>query len=95
MGLFWFMAFLIASSQGGIQALSRSYFAALIPPEKSAEYFGFYDVFGKFAAILGPFLLGLMTTLTGQSRWGILSLCLLFVVGGVLLALTPKAAAKE
>lgn len=91
MVLFWVMAFLIASSQGGIQALSRSYFAALIPPEKSAEYFGFYDVFGKFAAILGPFLLGLMTTLTGQSRWGILSLCLLFVVGGVLLALTPKA----
>ncbi len=94
MALFWVMAFLIASSQGGIQALSRSYFAALIPPEKSAEYFGFYDVFGKFAAILGPFLLGLMTTLTGQSRWGILSLCLLFVVGGVLLALTPKAGAQ-
>jgi len=89
--LFWVMAFLIASSQGGIQALSRSYFAALIPPEKSAEYFGFYDVFGKFAAILGPFLLGIMTTTTGQSRWGILSLSILFVIGGFFLAITPKA----
>ncbi len=91
MALFWGMAFLIASSQGGIQALSRSYFASLISPEKSAEYFGFYDVFGKFAAILGPLLLGVMTTLTGQSRWGILSLCVLFVIGAVFLALTPSA----
>jgi UMF1 family MFS transporter len=90
MALFWFMAFLIASSQGGIQALSRSYFASVIPPEKSAEYFGFYDVFGKFAAILGPFLLGLMTRLTGDSKWGVLSLCILFVIGGAILAAVPK-----
>ncbi len=94
MALFWVMAFLIASSQGGIQALSRSYFAQLIPPEKSAEYFGFYDIFGRFAAILGPFLLGVMTTITGESRWGILSLSILFVIGGVLLAITPKPAIK-
>lgn len=93
--LFWIMAFLIASSQGGIQALSRSYFAQLIPPEKSAEYFGFYDIFGRFAAILGPFLLGLMTTVTGESRWGILSLSILFVIGGLLLALTPKPASAK
>jgi UMF1 family MFS transporter len=92
--IFWVMAFLIASSQGGIQALSRSYFAALIPPEKSAEYFGFYDVFGKFAAILGPLLLGLMTTITGDSKWGILSLCILFVAGGAVLAITPDAAER-
>lgn len=90
MMMFWFMAFLIASSQGGIQALSRSYYAVLIPPEKSAEFFGFYDVFGKFAAILGPFLLGVMTTITGESRWGILSLTFLFVIGGALLAITPN-----
>ncbi len=94
MALFWGMAFLIASSQGGIQALSRSYYAALIPADKSAEYFGFYDVFGKVAAILGPFLLGLMTTLTGESRWGILSLSILFVIGGFFLAITPKAEEK-
>ncbi len=94
MALFWVMAFLIASSQGGIQALSRSYFAQLIPPEKSAEYFGFYDIFGRFAAILGPFMLGLMTTITGESRWGILSLSVLFVIGGALLAITPKPTVK-
>lgn len=94
MTLFWVMAFLIATSQGGIQALSRSYFASLIPPDKSAEYFGFYDVFGRFAAILGPFLLGIMTTITGESRWGILSLSILFVIGGTLLARTPSRPGK-
>ncbi len=84
--LFWFVAFLVASSMGGIQALSRSYFGKLIPAEKSAEFFGFYNVFGKFAAIMGPALMGGIATLTGETRWGILSVLLLFVLGGVLLA---------
>jgi MFS transporter, UMF1 family len=82
---FWCIAFLVASSMGGIQALSRSYYGKLIPPEKSAEYFGFYNVFGKFAAISGPLLMGLVGRLTGETRWGILSVLLLFVVGSVLL----------
>jgi len=83
--LFWFIAFLIASAMGGIQALSRSYFARLIPADKSAEFFGFYNVFGKFAAICGPFLMGLVTLMTGESRWGLLSILALFMIGALLL----------
>jgi len=86
-GLFWGIAFLVASSMGGIQALSRSYFARLIPAEKSAEFFGFYNIFGKFAAITGPFLMGLVSRLTGDSRWGVLSILLLFIAGAALLCL--------
>ncbi len=83
---FWLIAFLVASSMGGIQALSRSYYGKLIPPEKSAEFFGFYNVFGKFAAIAGPFLMGLVGRLSGDSRWGVLSLLLLFIAGGYCLS---------
>jgi UMF1 family MFS transporter len=56
---------LIGSAQGGIQALSRSYYAKIIPKENSNEFFGFYNIFGKFAAIIGPSLMALTTTLTG------------------------------
>ncbi|MBU4053871.1 MAG: MFS transporter, partial [Proteobacteria bacterium] len=83
--LFWGLAFLVASSQGGIQALSRSYFGRLIPPERSAEFFGFYNIFGKFAAITGPFLMAIISRFTGDSRYGILSILLLFILGGFLL----------
>lgn len=83
--LFWLIAFLVASSMGGIQALSRSYYARLIPADKSAEFFGFYNVFGKFAAITGPFLMGVVGHLTGHTRWGVLSLLFLFIVGALLL----------
>lgn len=80
-GAFWLVAFLVASSMGGIQALSRSYFGKLIPPENSAEFFGFYNVFGKFAAISGPLLMGMVGRLTGDTRWGVLSILILFVLG--------------
>ncbi len=93
-GVFWFMAFLVATSQGGIQALSRSYFGKLIPKEQSGEFFGFYNIFGKFAAIVGPFLLAIMSDLTGESRYGVLSLALLFVAGGVLLAFVREEAPR-
>lgn len=83
---FWVLAFLVATSQGGIQALSRSYFSKLIPREKSSEFFGFYNVFGKFAAIMGPALMGFIGAMTGHSRWGILSIVILFIIGGILLA---------
>ena len=83
--LFWFIAFLVASSMGGLQGLSRSCFGKLIPAEKSAEFFGFYNVFGKFAAITGPFLMGLITRLTGETRWGILSILVLFLAGAYFL----------
>ena len=71
---------------GGIQALSRSYFAKLIPAKNSAEFFGFYNVFGKFAAIGGPLLLGIVGRLTGDTRWGVLSILILFLIGAYLLS---------
>jgi UMF1 family MFS transporter len=80
--LFWVLAFFVATSQGGIQALSRSYFGKLIPPERSAEFFGFYNIFGKFATITGPFLMGVITRLSGHSKYGILSILVLFILGG-------------
>ncbi|MGE5631626.1 MAG: MFS transporter [Caulobacteraceae bacterium] len=67
---------------GGIQALSRSYFGKIIPKENSNEFFGFYDIFGKFAAIMGPALYGFFSQITGQSRYGVLSVMILFLVGG-------------
>ncbi len=85
MAMFWVMAFLVATSQGGIQALSRSYFGRLIPPERSAEFFGFYNIFGKFATISGPLLMGIFSRVTGDSRYGLLSILLLFVIGGGML----------
>jgi MFS transporter, UMF1 family len=82
---FWFMSFLVGSSMGGIQALSRSYFGKLIPASASAEFFGFYNIFGKFAAITGPFLMGVVGRMAGHSRWGVLSILVLFTIGAWLL----------
>ena len=85
LGMFWVLSLLVATSQGGIQALSRSFYGRLIPAERSAEFFGFYNIFGKFAAIMGPFLVGFFSVLTRRSNVGVLSLIVLFVIGGVLL----------
>jgi UMF1 family MFS transporter len=82
---FWLLAMLVATSQGGIQALSRSYFGRLIPLQQSAEFFGFYNIFGKFATIIGPFLMGVVGQAAGDSRYGILSVLILFVIGGLIL----------
>lgn len=89
--LFWIMAALVGTVQGGIQALSRSYYGKLIPPERSNEFFGFFDIFGKFAAVLGTFLYGLITGLTGSSAKGILSVSILFIVAFVILVTGRKA----
>lgn len=83
--VFWFLSFLVATSMGGIQALSRSMFSRLIPAERSAEFFGLYNIFGKFATILGPFMMGLATQFTGNSRYGIICVLLLFLAGGLIL----------
>ena len=83
--LFWCMAFLVGTVQGGIQALSRSYFGKLIPPNRSNEYFGFFDIFGKFAAVIGPLLVGLFTQFTGRDSIGVISLAILFLIGGAIL----------
>ncbi|MEN8107878.1 MAG: MFS transporter [Pseudomonadota bacterium] len=82
---FYFLAFAIGLAQGGIQALSRSMYARMIPPDRTAEYFGFYNMMGKFAAIIGPLLMGGMAALTGNPRAGILSLLVLFLVGALIL----------
>ncbi|TDT51355.1 MFS transporter [Fonticella tunisiensis] len=82
---YWIMAMLVATSQGGIQALSRSLFGRIIPKEKSSEFFGFYNIFGRFAAIMGPLLIGVFTNITGDSRLGVVSLIMLFIIGGIFL----------
>jgi UMF1 family MFS transporter len=84
------MGFLIALAQGGIQSLSRSFFGRMIPKEQAAEFFGFYNIFGNFAAIIGPALMGLTTMLTGSSRHGVLSILVLFIAGGVLLCFVKE-----
>lgn len=87
---FWILAMLVATSQGGIQALSRSYFAKLVPRENSNEFFGFYNIFGKFAAILGPLLVAVTSQVTGNSSMGVFSLIVLFVIGLVILSRVPE-----
>ena len=77
----YILAAIIGLVQGGIQALSRSMFSQMIPLEKSAEFFGFYNVVGKAAAIFGPFLMGWVTVTTGDPRIGILSILVLFFAG--------------
>jgi UMF1 family MFS transporter len=82
---FYVLAFMVATVQGGVQALSRSFFARLIPPDRAAEFFGFYNMLGKFAAIIGPFLVASVVTATGDSRAGIQAILVLFLIGGGIL----------
>lgn len=83
---FYGLAVIIGLVQGGVQALSRSFFSQLVPPERAGEFFGFYNMMGKFAAIIGPVLVGAVGWLTGDPRVGILSLLVLFGAGAILLA---------
>lgn len=92
---FWILAMLVATSQGGIQALSRSYYAKLIPKDRANEFFGFYNIFGKFAAVMGPLLLAVTAQITGSSTTGVFSLILLFIIGGVILAFVPETDVSE
>ncbi|HKU37583.1 MAG TPA: MFS transporter [Polyangiales bacterium] len=87
---FYVLAVVIGLVQGGVQALSRSYFSRLIPPEEAGEFFGFYNMLGKFAAVIGPALMGVVGLLTGSPRLGILSLLLLLGAGGWLLLRVPE-----
>jgi UMF1 family MFS transporter len=82
---FFVLAFLVATVQGGTQALSRSLFATMIPRYKSAEFFGFYGVFDKFGGILGPALFAAVIRATGDSRPAILAIIVFFIAGGALL----------
>ena len=82
---FMVMAAIVGSAQGGVQSLSRSLYSRLIPKENAAEFFGFYDIFGKFAAVMGPALVAIGAQLTGETRYGVLSLIVLFIIGTALL----------
>lgn len=80
---FYALAVAVGLVQGGVQSLSRSFYARIIPRDKSAEFFGFYNMVGRFAAIIGPFLMGWVGAATGSSRLSILSILALFVAGGI------------
>jgi UMF1 family MFS transporter len=82
---FFVLAFLVATVQGGSQALSRSLFATMIPRARSGEFFGFWGVFDKFGGVIGPFVFASMIATTGSSRPAILALIVFFVAGGLLL----------
>ena len=82
---FYVLAIMIACFQGGIQALSRSMYSRIIPKNQAAEFFGFYNMLGKFAAIIGPPMMGYIGLITGNPRLGILSIIILFISGGLLL----------
>lgn len=79
---FYILAFAVGLVQGGIQSLSRSLYARIIPPMQAAEFFGFYNLLGKFAAVIGPFLMGWVSIVGGDPRYSILSVSLLFLCGG-------------
>jgi UMF1 family MFS transporter len=83
---FYGLAVMIGLVQGGVQAMSRALFARLIPAEHAGRLFGLYNMMGKFAAILGPVLVGWVAVVTDSSRIGILSILVLFVIGAILLS---------
>lgn len=83
---FYALAIAIGLVQGGVQSLSRSLFANIIPADRGGEFFGFYNMLGKFAAVLGPVLMGLTSLVTGNPRIAILLPIVLFIAGGVILS---------
>ena len=87
---FWVLAFIVGMFQGGVQALSRSHFAKIIPPEKSGEYFGLFDICGKGASFLGTMIVSVGSQLTGSANVGVGSLIVLFIVGFVLFRVSYK-----
>jgi UMF1 family MFS transporter len=92
---FMLLAAMVATVQGGTQALSRSLFASLVPPHKSGEFFGFYSVFEKFASIFGPLLFWMTIAMTGSSRNAILSVILFFAIGALLLSRVRVAEGQQ
>ncbi len=92
---FYILALTVGTVQGGAQALSRSLFAAMVPPARTAQFYGFYSTSSKFAGIAGPFLFALVAQLTGHSRPGILALVVFFLAGGWLLGRVDVAAGQR
>jgi UMF1 family MFS transporter len=92
---FYGLAVTIGLVQGGIQSLSRSFYARIIPRDKSGEFFGFYNTMGKFAAVLGPGLMGWVAAATGSTRISILTILVFFITGAILLVLVDEKRAQE
>ncbi len=92
---FWILAVAVGMCQGGIQALSRSQFGKLVPKNESSEYFGFFDIFGKFADFFGPLLLAITAFFFHSSKYGVLSLVILFIIGFFFLIKSEKYESKE
>lgn len=88
---FWVLAVCVGMFQGGVQALSRSYFGKIIPPEKSGEYFGLYDICGKGASFMGTTLIAMVTQLTSSNSMGVGALVVVFLIGIVLFSKADKA----
>lgn len=91
---FWILAILVGMFQGGIQALSRSYYGKIIPKDHANEYYGFYDIFGKTASVLGTFLVATTTAVTGNASFGVLSIAVLLVAALVLLLVQKDPTAR-
>ena len=87
---FFMLAVCVGIFQGGIQAMSRSYFSQIIPPQKAGEFFGLMDIFGKGASFMGTFMVSAISQLTGSMSAGILSLVVLFVIGLLLLIVVSR-----
>lgn len=87
---FYLLAGMIGMAQGGVQALSRSLFGRMIRPEQSGEYFGLFNLVGRFASILGPLVVAFGVTVSGSSRFGMMGLLVLFIIGGVLLYMVKE-----
>jgi len=92
---FYILALLIGLVQGGIQSMSRSFYSRIIPSEQAAEFYGFYNMIGKFAVIIGPVLIGATGVLFNSPRIGILSIIILFIAGGVLLYFVDEQKGAE
>ena len=92
---FYALAITIGLVQGGIQSLSRSLYARIIPKSQSAEFFGFYNMLGKFAAVLGPLLIGIIAAMSDSSRLAMFSVSILFISGGILLYFVDEKKAVQ
>mgnify|MGYP003421832038 CR=1 FL=1 len=89
---FWFLAILVGMFQGGVQALSRSYFTKIIPAEKTGEYFGLMDICGKGASFLGTIVISLVSQLTGQVNIGVGAISLFFILGMIVFKMSTAEA---
>jgi UMF1 family MFS transporter len=92
---FYALAAIVGLVQGGVQALSRSLFARIMPADRAGEFFGFYNMLGKFAVVLGPLLVGVTALATGSSRASVLVVAALFLAGGVLLHFVDEHAGAQ